>query len=94
MGLRLASWIVEPAHAVLRQGDWSNSSGQELAGAGPPSLPPELYYWHREAGTSNAEVDHVVRRSPASVPLEVKSAVGAMRSLHLSLRKTLTTHWA
>ena len=87
MGLRLSSWIVEPAHAVLRQGGLVEQFvGQELAGAGPPSLPPELYYWHREARTSNAEVDYVVPIGPRLVPVEVKSgAVGAMRSLHLFL---------
>ncbi len=89
MGLRLSSWVVEPAETVLRQGGLVEQFvGQELAAAGPSSLPPELYYWHREARTSNAEVDYVVPVGPRLVPVEVKSgAVGAMRSLHLFLEE-------
>ena len=87
MGLRLSSWVVESSESVLRQGGLIEQFvGQELVAAGNPSLPAELFYWHREARTSNAEVDYVVPLGPRLVPVEVKSgAVGAMRSLHLFL---------
>jgi len=89
MGLRLSSWVVETPETVLRQGGLVEQFvGQELAAAGPPSLPPELYYWHREARTSNAEVDYVFAMGQHLIPVEVKSgAVGAMRSLHLFLEE-------
>jgi hypothetical protein len=89
MGLRLSSWVVESSETpCFVKGDWSNSSWAKSWRGGSPSLPPELYYWHREARTSNAEVDYVVPVGPRLVPVEVKSgAVGAMRSLHLFLEE-------
>ncbi|MBM3410449.1 MAG: DUF4143 domain-containing protein, partial [Bacteroidetes bacterium] len=38
-----------------------------------------LYYWHREAKNSKAEVDYVVQRQDRIVPVEVKAGTkGAM----------------
>ncbi len=48
----------------------------------------ELYYWSREARSSNAEVDYLVVRKGSIYPVEVKSgAGGSMKSLHLMLKK-------
>ncbi|MCP5102363.1 MAG: DUF4143 domain-containing protein [bacterium] len=42
----------------------------------------ELYYWHRESKSSNAEVDYVTTLGSRIVPVEVKSGSrGAMKSL-------------
>lgn len=47
---------------------------------------PELFYWHREAKSSNAELDYVLEMDNTIVPLEVKAAKkGAMKSLHMFL---------
>ena len=47
-----------------------------------------LYYWHREARNSNAEVDYVVQLGQAIVPLEVKSGTkGSMNSMFLFQRE-------
>lgn len=47
---------------------------------------PDLFYWAREARSSNAEVDYLVVRDGRIVPVEVKSgAGGSLRSLHLML---------
>jgi predicted AAA+ superfamily ATPase len=44
----------------------------------------ELYYWHREAKSSNAEVDYVISIGGKILPVEVKSSgSGAMKSLRL-----------
>ena len=46
----------------------------------------ELYYWAREARSSNAEVDYLAIRDGQIVPVEVKSGSGgSLRSLHLML---------
>ena len=46
----------------------------------------ELFYWAREARSSNAEVDYLAVRDARIVPVEVKSgAGGSLRSLHLML---------
>lgn len=45
---------------------------------------PELYYWHREARSSSAEVDFVVQRGDRIVPIEVKAGnSGRMKSLRM-----------
>ena len=43
-----------------------------------------LYYWHREARNSNAEVDYLIQKGENIVPLEVKSgSKGSMQSMRL-----------
>lgn len=52
----------------------------------------ELYYWHREARSSNAEVDFVVTRYSDIIPIEVKSgANGRMKSLQLFLESHINS---
>jgi Holliday junction resolvase-like predicted endonuclease len=47
-----------------------------------------LYYWHREARASNAEVDYVLQHNGRIVPVEVKAGgKGAMKSMHLFLQE-------
>lgn len=58
--------------------------GQELAAALGRDEP--LYYWSREAKSSTAEVDYVLRIGGAARAVEVKSGpAGRLRSLHLLL---------
>ena len=46
----------------------------------------ELFYWAREARSSNAEVDYLIKRQEEILPLEVKSGKGgSLRSLRLML---------
>jgi hypothetical protein len=60
--------------------------GQELIAACDPYQHPGLYYWAREARTSNAEVDYLVTNGSRIFPLEVKAGKGgALRSMHLFL---------
>lgn len=48
----------------------------------------ELFYWSRQAKSSNAEIDYVIVRDGNILPVEVKSgAGGSLRSLHLMLEK-------
>jgi len=48
----------------------------------------ELYYWARDARSSNAEVDYLAVHESKIFPVEVKSgAGGSLRSLHLMLEK-------
>jgi uncharacterized protein len=49
---------------------------------------PELFYWARQARSSNAEVDYLLVSEGKIYPVEVKSgAGGSLRSLHLMLKK-------
>ncbi len=46
----------------------------------------ELFYWHREALNSNAEVDYIIQKNNEIVPIEVKSGLkGSMNSMFLFL---------
>jgi len=57
--------------------------GQELVAAGQS----DLYYWAREAKSSNAEVDYLIVKGGKIHPIEVKSgASGKLKSLHLLLQ--------
>jgi len=60
--------------------------GTELVKYGAPHIPPALFYWHREAKSSNAEVDYIIQKGTEIIPVEVKSGTkGQMQSLHLFL---------
>ena len=57
--------------------------GQELL----ISQNDELYYWSRQAKSSNAEVDYLIQNNNRIYALEVKSgASGSLKSLHLLLQ--------
>jgi len=60
--------------------------GQELRAHADPDMPQGLYYWAREARTSNAEVDYLLSAGSKVLPLEVKAGrSGTLKSLHLFL---------
>ncbi|HQJ61666.1 MAG TPA: DUF4143 domain-containing protein, partial [bacterium] len=47
-----------------------------------------LYYWHRESKSSQAEVDYVVEKNGKIIPVEVKAASGRkMKSMHLFMEE-------
>jgi predicted AAA+ superfamily ATPase len=48
----------------------------------------ELFYWHREALNSNAEIDYVIQKQDEVIPIEVKSGTkGSMNSMFLFLKE-------
>ena len=58
--------------------------GLELLKSASPFTETELFYWHREATNSTAEVDYLMQHNAAVLPIEVKAGKrGAMKSLHL-----------
>lgn len=62
--------------------------GQELLAYQDSFAESSLYYWGREARSSNAEVDYLTSYRKYAVPLEVKAGkTGALRSMHLFLEK-------
>ncbi|MBT3272509.1 MAG: ATP-binding protein [Spirochaetales bacterium] len=63
-------------------------AGQEIQSYTPIREKPKLYYWHREAKSSNAEVDYVIEQDNAIIPIEVKSGLGGtLRSLHMFIEE-------
>lgn len=60
--------------------------GQELRAHADPDITRGLYYWAREARTSNAEVDYLLSAGSKVLPLEVKAGKsGTLKTLHLFL---------
>lgn len=56
---------------------------QEYIANSSSIMPASLFYWHRKARTSNAEVDFIFLKQQAIVPTEVKT--GSLRSLLIFL---------
>jgi predicted AAA+ superfamily ATPase len=53
----------------------------------------ELFYWHREALNSNAEVDYLIQKNEEIIPIEIKSgSKGSMNSLFLFLKEKKTRY--
>lgn len=61
-------------------------TGTELMSYSSPHRKNALYYWHREARNSNAEVDYLIVHNGKIIPLEVKAGTkGSMKSLRIFL---------
>lgn len=88
-GLDLADWISDAPAKFVNRGPLAEMFvAHELKKSGSPLEDTELYYWHREAGQSPAEVDYVVQHNNLPLPIEVKSGRrGSMRSLHLLMEE-------
>lgn len=57
--------------------------GQQLRTINKPYIEPTLYYWLREAKSSNAEVDYLMQQENKVIPIEVKAGTsGSLKSLH------------
>ena len=62
--------------------------GQELLAYSSCRGKGHLYYWHREAKSSNAEVDYVIESDGKVIPIEVKSGEkGKIKSLQLFINE-------
>lgn len=85
----LSANIILPAVEFINKG-WLAEMfvGLELLKAEDPFTEHGLYYWHREAAGSTAEVDYLLQRSESVLPLEVKSGrTGKMKSLGILMRE-------
>lgn len=62
--------------------------GLELLKYSSPYVRAYLYYWHREAKSSNAEVDYIMAVNNKICPIEVKAGTkGSMRSMYVFLEE-------
>jgi predicted AAA+ superfamily ATPase len=87
MGADVKPWLMDPAAAIRNAGAAAEAFvGQELLAYSRPWSKQELYYWHREARASNAEVDYLLPLGPVVLPVEVKSgSTGRLLSLRAFL---------
>jgi predicted AAA+ superfamily ATPase len=89
MGLDMGSHLVAGPVELVNKGSLAEVLvGRELIAEHSPRTEPSVFYWHREARGSQAEVDYVVALGERIVPIEVKAGTtGRMRSLHLFLEE-------
>ncbi len=84
-GLNIGELLIENDFDAINKGSIAEQfTGLELLKASSCYRPEALYFWHREAKSSNAEVDYVIQKNDQIIPVEVKSGTkGSMQSLHL-----------
>lgn len=89
LGLDTAELILDGATAIIHRGAIAEAFvGQEIIAYGFPWAGRELFYWHREARGSSAEVDYLLEDSGKVIPIEVKSGGrGRLKSMRLFLEK-------
>jgi Holliday junction resolvase-like predicted endonuclease len=85
VNLDLSAFLVESETDLVNKGAGAELfAGLEMIANDHPAERPQLYYWHREARNSNAELDYVYAHKGTIVPVEVKSSKrGGMQSMHL-----------
>lgn len=89
LGLDLADFILSKKFESINKGNMAELFvGLELIKSESCYQQPILYYWQREAKSSNAEVDYVISISQKICPIEVKAGTkGSMQSLFLFLQE-------
>ena len=89
LGLDLSEFLLSEDFETINKGNVAEQyAGLEFIKAENCYQNPRLYYWHREAAKSNAEVDYVITQNQEIVPVEIKSGTkGAMKSMHIFLEE-------
>lgn len=89
MRLDLADYVTSDFKTLVNRGPLAELAvGNELVKGRDPEEAPELYYWHREARGSMAEVDYLIEKGGRVIPIEVKAGTGAkMKSLRLFIEE-------
>jgi predicted AAA+ superfamily ATPase len=89
LGLDAANIVLENNFETINKGAIAELFfGLEWLKYSSPFSQNELYYWHRENKTGNAEVDYIVQKNNGIHPVEIKSSKsGAMQSLRMFLKE-------
>ncbi|MDR2966213.1 MAG: AAA family ATPase [Treponema sp.] len=89
LGLPLTDLLISGDFALVNRGNIAELfTGLEILKSASCYEQKNLYYWHRESKSSNAEVDYAVQIGNDIIPIEVKSSTkGAMQSMRLFLEE-------
>ncbi len=86
MGISKQTYLSESLIAVYKGLVAEQFVGQELLALQKPYEEPSLFFWHREARGSAAEVDYLWQSGEWILPVEVKAGkTGSLKSLRLFL---------
>lgn len=92
LGVSMKDWLLKPMNVTHLGGIAEQFVLQEYVAYTAQHKPPELFYWHREAKQSNAEVDFLFVRDGEIIPAEVKSGhIGRLKSMQLFLSEHIHT---
>ncbi len=93
-GLNIHEVLFEESFDPVNKGNIAELFvGLELLKASSCYHHQDLFYWHREALNSNAEVDYLIQKDQEIIPIEVKSGTkGSMQSLYLFLKEKNRPH--
>jgi len=95
LDLDIAQWINNPQPLANQGAIAEQFVAQEFMAYSDFRKRSVLYYWHREAKSSNAEVDFVIIKNSQIIPVEVKSSVrGHMKSIQRFLDTHQNSHVA
>ncbi len=88
LGLDLRSYLLSEDFQGINRGNIAEIFvGLELICNGPVHISRQLFYWHREARGSNAEIDYLIQQAEHIVPIEVKAGTkGQMQSMYIFLK--------
>ncbi|MGY4383820.1 putative AAA+ superfamily ATPase [Pedobacter sp. UYP24] len=89
LGLNISQILFEDDFEAINKGAIAEQFvGLEIIKSHSCYRQENLYFWHREAKSSNAEIDYVVQQNETIIPIEVKSGKkGSMQSLFLFLEE-------
>jgi uncharacterized protein len=92
-GLNIAELLLENDFDAINKGSIAELFvGLEILKSVSCYRAESLYFWHREAKSSNAELDYVIQKAERIIPIEVKSGTkGSMQSLHLFMAEKKST---
>ena len=93
LGLKVADLLLNDDVEVINKGNIAELFvGLELLKSSHCYERTGLYYWHREAKNSQAEVDYVIQNQEFIVPIEVKAGTkGAIQSMYLFMEEKKST---
>lgn len=96
LGLDLAAWFLNPQQAFINQGALVEAFvGQEILVYSQAFQKQPLYYWKRDAASSQAEIDYVLQEQRNIIPVEVKSGTtGQLKSLQAFLKSHFNTPYS
>lgn len=89
LGLDMAEYFTSDDFQIINKGCLAEMfTGLELMKYRSPYEQRDLYYWHRESKSSNAEVDYVFSKNGRIIPVEVKAGTkGSMQSMNIFMRE-------
>jgi len=89
LGLNIKDYFLKDNLQFINKGSLTEvTAGIQLVHHQSPLIQPQLHYWHREAKSSNAEIDYIIQQDGNIVPVEVKAGTkGQMQSMFIFLKE-------